>query len=88
LILGLVQLIFIVNFFYSLFRGQVAGRNPWHANTLEWTTTSPAPHGNFPDLPVVYRGPYEYGAVNGDTDHLPQDSKYDGVLTGSMAPVH
>src|SRR6266851_5510114 len=82
LTLGLVQLIFIFNFFYSLFRGKVAGRNPWHSNSLEWTTTSPAPHGNFPELPVVYRGPYEYGSVNGDTDHLPQDSRSDGLPAG------
>jgi cytochrome c oxidase subunit 1 len=80
-------LIFVFNFFYSLFRGKVAGRNPWHGNTLEWTTTSPAPHGNFPEPPVVYRGPYEYGSVNGETDHLPQTSK-DGILAGGMVSAH
>ncbi len=37
--LGLTQLIFAYNFFYSLFAGPKAGDNPWHSNTLEWTTT-------------------------------------------------
>ena len=61
--LGFAQLIFLVNFFWSLFCGKVAGRNPWHSNTLEWTAPSPPPHGNFDEPPIVYRGPYEYGAA-------------------------
>src|SRR5437773_2059392 len=59
LTLGTVQIIFLVNFFSSLFRGQKVGRNPWNSNTLEWTAPSPPPHGNFEHLPIVYRGPYE-----------------------------
>ena len=31
-----------------------SGDNPWDAQTLEWTTTSPAPRDNFVDVPVVY----------------------------------
>ncbi len=30
------QIIFVVNFFYSMFFGPSRGRNPWHANGLEW----------------------------------------------------
>jgi len=37
LILGFAQLIFLVNFAFSLFCGPRAGRNPWNSNTLEWT---------------------------------------------------
>jgi cytochrome c oxidase subunit I len=71
-ILGAVQIIFFANFIYSLFRGAPAGRNPWHSNTLEWTAPSPPPHGNFDIPPVVYRGPYEYGAIDAPEDYLPQ----------------
>src|SRR5207249_2779656 len=71
-VLGVVQIIFIVNFFWSLFRGRVAGRNPWHSNSLEWTAPSPPPHGNFDVEPVVYRGAYEYGHFDGHGDYLPQ----------------
>jgi len=72
LLLGLSQLIFIANFLISLFRGEVAGRNPWHSNSLEWSAPSPPPHGNFETIPVVYRGPYEYSSqVEGD-DYLMQ----------------
>jgi cytochrome c oxidase subunit 1 len=88
LLLGLAQLIFVYNFFVSLFRGRVAGPNPWHGNTLEWTTTSPAPHGNFLEPPVVYRGPYEYGAVNGDTDHLPQHARSDVIPASGVVAAH
>ena len=73
LILGLSQIPFVVNFFWSLFAGKKAERNPWKANTLEWTTPSPPPHGNFDAIPVVYRGPYEYSSPEVTEDWLPQD---------------
>jgi len=66
------QLVFLWNFFWSLRRGRVVTEdNPWQASTLEWTAPTPPPHGNWPGpLPVVYRGPYEYGP--GETDFRPQ----------------
>jgi cytochrome c oxidase subunit 1 len=70
--LGLVQLVFIVNFFWSMFAGRKCGRNPWHGTTLEWDAPSPPPHGNF-DKPLnVYRGPYEYSVPGADKDYTPQ----------------
>jgi len=72
ILLGLFQIVFAVNFFYSLFWGKKAERNPWHANTLEWEAPSPPPHGNFDKLPVVYRGPYEYSVPGMAEDFLPQ----------------
>lgn len=74
LLLGVTQFIFLGNFFYSLFRGPKADRNPWHSNTLEWTAPSPPGHGNFETLPIVYHGPYEYGAPGIEADYLPQTS--------------
>jgi cytochrome c oxidase subunit 1 len=67
------QFIFLFNFFYSMFKGPKAGNNPWNANTLEWTTTSPAGHGNWKVLPTCYRGPYEYSVPGRDTDFWPQN---------------
>jgi cytochrome c oxidase subunit 1 len=57
-----VQFLFIFNFFYSIFKGRrVLTRNPWQANTLEWTTPIRPGHGNWPgDIPEVYRWPYDY----------------------------
>ena len=66
------QAIFAANFFYSIFFGKPVGRNPWNANGLEWTAPSPPGHGNFDVQPVVYRGPYEYGSPEVETDHYPQ----------------
>ncbi len=87
LLLGLSQIIFFVNFIYSLFWGPVAGRNPWHSNTLEWTTPSPPPHGNFVEPPVVRRGPYEYSVPGMEQDYLPQtDPQPSGVP--AMQPGH
>jgi cytochrome c oxidase subunit 1 len=68
------QPLFIVNFFWSLFRGEKAPKNPWNANTLEWTADSPPPHGNWKELPRVYRGPYEYSVPGRDQDYWPQNA--------------
>ncbi len=67
-----VQIIFAANFFGSIFFGPKAGRNPWHANGLEWQAPSPPGHGNFDFQPIVYRGPYEYGSPEVDEDYYPQ----------------
>lgn len=73
--LGMVQLIFIFNVFYSMFRGKKAEDNPWKANTVDWTAPTPPPHGNFVEVPTVYHGPYEYNAPGIDEDYLPQTSQ-------------
>ena len=70
--LGLVQLIFVVNFFWSIRRGEKVGANPWQATTLEWGTPSPPPHGNFTRPPVVERGPYDYSVPGRENDFVPQ----------------
>jgi cytochrome c oxidase subunit I len=66
------QVIFAYNFIYSMFFGTPVGRNPWGANSLEWFAPSPPGHGNFDKQPIVYRGPYEYGSPEVDTDNYPQ----------------
>ena len=66
------QVIFAVNFLGSIFFGKPCGRNPWGANGLEWAAPSPPGHGNFDFQPVVYRGPYEYGHPEVETDNYPQ----------------
>ncbi|HEY1600143.1 MAG TPA: cbb3-type cytochrome c oxidase subunit I [Pirellulales bacterium] len=70
--MGASQIIFAINFFYSIFYGAKVGRNPWHANSLEWFAPSPPGHGNFDAQPIVYRGPYEYGSPEVSTDYYPQ----------------
>ena len=67
------QLVFLYNFINSLIRGPKAPKNPWRSNTLEWTTDSPPPHGNWSKLPTVYRGPYEYSVPGRAQDYWPQD---------------
>jgi cytochrome c oxidase subunit 1 len=67
-LLGVVQLVFIANLFWSLARGRRASDNPWEATTLEWATSSPPPHDNFATPPIVRRGPYDYGLADGPAD--------------------
>ena len=70
------QLLFVFNFFYSIFKGRkVTEKNPWQANTLEWTTPIRPGHGNWPgEIPEVHRWAYDYAkdGKNGQ-DFIPQD---------------
>jgi len=71
---GIAQLIFIFNFFYSIWRGPKASQNPWRANSLEWTTPVEHLHGNWPgDIPIVYRWAYDYSKPGYDEDFVPQN---------------
>jgi cytochrome c oxidase subunit I len=62
LVVFAAQLLFVFNFFYSIFKGRkVTTQNPWGSNTLEWTTPINPGHGNWPgEIPEVYRGAYDY----------------------------
>ncbi|GAB5552149.1 MAG: cbb3-type cytochrome c oxidase subunit I [Saprospiraceae bacterium] len=66
------QLLFVINFFYSIWKGKkMTERNPWGATTLEWTAPIEATHGNWPGkLPTVERWAYDYGKDG--RDFIPQ----------------
>jgi cytochrome c oxidase subunit 1 len=68
------QGLFLVNFLWSLFRGEKAEEcNPWRATTLEWSVPSPPPADDFgPNDPVVYRGAYEFSLPDVAEDFVPQ----------------
>ena len=71
---GTAQLIFIFNFFYSIWRGPKASQNPWKANSLEWTTPVEHLHGNWPgEIPVVHRWAYDYSKPGAEEDFIPQN---------------
>ncbi len=71
--LGIAQIPFIINLFWSINHGEKVGTNPWRATTLDWQTPTPPPHGNFEHTPHVVRGPYEYSAPGHAEDFTPQD---------------
>ena len=70
-----VQLMFVFNYFYSMFKGRkVTTSNPWGANTLEWTTPINPGHGNWTgEIPEVHRWPYDYSKDG--RDFIPQTEK-------------
>ncbi|MEY4709649.1 MAG: hypothetical protein RLZZ47_606 [Bacteroidota bacterium] len=77
IVAGFAQLLFLYNFFVSIFRGKKAEQNPWQSNTLEWTSPMDVRlHGNWPhELPTVYRGPYEYSRPDRESDFFPQNEE-------------
>ncbi|HMQ05667.1 MAG TPA: cbb3-type cytochrome c oxidase subunit I [Saprospiraceae bacterium] len=72
IIVFFIQIVFVINFFYSIWKGKkMTEKNPWKANTLEWTTPIEPLHGNWPGkIPAVQRWPYDYG--KDDKDFIPQ----------------
>ena len=74
LIGGVFQIVFLYNFFSSIFYGKRAVQNPWKSNTLEWTAPVEHIHGNWPGaIPEVHRWPYDYSKPGHDIDFIPQN---------------
>ena len=46
-------LISVFNYFYSLKHGEIAGKNPWNADTLEWALDSPPAPYAVAHIPIV-----------------------------------
>lgn len=71
---GVFQLVFLYNFFSSIFYGKRTVQNPWKSNTLEWTAPIEHMHGNWPgEIPHVHRWPYDYSKPGHDVDFVPQN---------------
>jgi cytochrome c oxidase subunit 1 len=71
---GIAQVLFIFNFFYSIYRGRKSEQNPWRSTTLEWTAPVEHIHGNWPgELPTVYRWAYDYSKPGAEEDFIPQN---------------
>ena len=86
-ILGVAQILLLINVFWSIFRGKVAEQNPWQATTLEWHAPTPVPHGNFDAIPQVYHGPYEYSVPDAEADWIPQTQPNGESEHGEGEPV-
>ncbi|MCY1532637.1 Alternative cytochrome c oxidase subunit 1 [compost metagenome] len=85
IIAGLAQIAFLYNFFHSIFKGKKATQNPWHSNTLEWTTPVERIHGNWPgEIPTVYRWPYDYSKPGAEDDFIPQTVPFSQTMSSNM----
>jgi cytochrome c oxidase subunit I len=49
------------NLIHGAISGTKAEANPWGGATLEWTLPSPPASENFETIPVITRGPYDFG---------------------------
>jgi cytochrome c oxidase subunit I len=76
IIVGVAQLLFIVNLLWSVKHGRVAGPNPWRAASLEWfTPDTPPRHGNWgATLPTVHRWAYAYSVPGAKEDFIAQNA--------------
>jgi cytochrome c oxidase subunit 1 len=55
----------VLNWIMGAINGKPAGDNPWNSPSLEWTTVSPPPHGNWPSPPSVADDWHPYGYKKG-----------------------
>ena len=66
-ILALGFFLVLANWIHSLWKGAKAPKNPWHADTLDWTHTNTPPiEHNFHEQPIVMHDPYRYDSVEAD----------------------
>lgn len=85
---AVVQLVFLFNIIWSVFKGKKSDSNPWEATTLEWFTHEHPPgHGNWgPELPTVHRWAYEYSVPGVKADFVPQHIPAEEVETVDGQP--
>jgi cytochrome c oxidase subunit 1 len=89
IIAGIAQVIFAINFFYSIFKGKPAKPNPWNSNTLEWTAPVEHLHGNWPGpIPEVHRWPYDYSKPGAKEDFIPQTVPYSATPESNQKGEH
>ncbi len=88
LIVGAAQMVFLFNLVRSVFKGRLAGSNPWNAASLEWQTPeTPPAHGNWgKELPVVYRWAYDYSVPGAERDFIPQNQP--PALVAAVGAAH
>lgn len=85
IIVFLANLVFLYNFFYSIFWGKKATQNPWKSNTLEWTTPIEVGHGNWVgEIPAVYRWPYDYSKPGAPDDFIPQNVPFSATPESNL----
>jgi cytochrome c oxidase subunit 1/cytochrome c oxidase subunit I+III len=74
------------NVVQSRLTGEIASRNPWGANTLEWLTASPPEHYNFAHIPIIasrdplWDGGYAAGPAYAEGRLTPRTSVLDASL--------
>jgi heme/copper-type cytochrome/quinol oxidase subunit 1 len=66
-VVAIAVLVAVIDIF-SMTRGADAGNDPWGGQTLEWSTTSPPPTGNFAELPTVASAEPLLDLADSDTD--------------------
>jgi cytochrome c oxidase subunit 1/cytochrome c oxidase subunit I+III len=66
LVVGII--VIVVNVALGRERGAPAGQDPWGANTLEWSTSSPPPAYNFARIPVVRSADPRWDGLSGPSD--------------------
>ena len=69
-----IQILFLINLFWSMKKGPKAPMNPWNSTSLEWSIPSPPPFDNFAGVhPVVNHGPYEFSVPGAPNDYIMQN---------------
>ncbi len=65
-VLAMGLFLILIYLVISLFRGEVAGHNPWHSAGYEWRTQNPPITHNFHDVPTYTRDPHDYTSAPED----------------------
>ena len=64
-VMGVGFAVIILNWISGAISGKKASDNPWGSKSLEWTTATPPPPGNWPEVPALAKDwhPYGYGTT-------------------------
>jgi cytochrome c oxidase subunit 1 len=92
LILGVGIAIYFTVIVYTFFKGELAGRDPWNARTLEWSIPNPPPEYNFAVTPTVHaRDAFWYDKHHREEiekekqDHAKDEAEHGGIHMPSQS---
>jgi len=74
-LIALSVVVFVVNYYVSWRKPVPASADPWGGHALEWWTTSPPPHHNFVNLPLIRSERPTWDAHNPDHRTIPHASR-------------
>jgi cytochrome c oxidase subunit 1/cytochrome c oxidase subunit I+III len=86
-LLAVGLILIVVNLAVSLRRGAPAGADPWKAETLEWSTTSPPPHYNYAVIPKVTSAYPMWDREDRDDDRRRLDAGIQVLEEGHETPA-
>jgi len=78
-VMGAGMIMLALSVVYAFRNGKPAGNDPWDGRTLEWSISSPPPHYNFKEQPIVTDRDAYWAQKHPELSHGDDGSQWEGM---------